>query len=319
MTQPPLPTPSEPQIPGEPRLGRGDFNVLHPGGKAGTRNDRRGKRRALISAPVRIRCLDVTAGGPDEICTTVDVSRNGILFVTSNPAFHRGMEVAVTFPYTKSPNVAVPEQPGSVVRASALSEDKVAIAIGFALGASGAQTVVPSFPQSPDRILPSPDEEPSRKQLILVVEGDATLRGSLKTYLSAEGYNVIAVDNAADAREALNVLTPALLIAQIEGEGLPGFDLCVHVKTTPRLKHIPVMLTTQSAYPSDYSSAHSLGAVVCLPKPFRQERLGHVVRLLVPPDPMDIHTAPPRTPDHTRRPKFTTDSQRGAFGRLRFL
>jgi len=41
---------------------------------------------------------------------------------------------------------------------------------------------------------------------------------------------------------------------------------------TLRLKYIPVMLTTESAYLSDYSSAHSLEAVVCLAKPFRQDR-----------------------------------------------
>jgi len=40
------------------------------------------------------------------------------------------------------------------------------------------------------------------------------------------------------------------------------------------------MLMTSSAYPSDYSSAHSVGAVVCMAKPYKQERLGHVVRLL---------------------------------------
>ena len=39
---------------------------------------------------------------------------------------------------------------------------------------------------------------------------------------------------------------------------------------------------TRSAYPSDYSNAHSIGAVVCMAKPFKQERLGHVVRLLAP-------------------------------------
>ena len=62
------------------------------------------------------------------------------------------------------------------------------------------------------------------------------------------------------------------LTAEIEGEGLSGFGLCVHIKMTLRLKYIPVMLTTESAYLSDYSSAHSLEAVVCLAKPFRQDR-----------------------------------------------
>ena len=64
--------------------------------------ERRGRRRALISAPVRVRQLDVTNGGPDEISMTLDVSRGGILFTSAQGAFELGMEVAVTFPYSRS-------------------------------------------------------------------------------------------------------------------------------------------------------------------------------------------------------------------------
>jgi len=215
------------------------------------------------------------------------------------------MEVAVTFPYTKTPGIPASEQPGSVVRVSDLSEDKIAVAIGFGFGTSEdtANIEGPVSTRHSDQVMPTLlREEACRTPLILLVEADTILRNSLKAYLSGEGYNVIALDNASDGREVLNLLTPALLIAEIEGEGLPGFDLCVHVKTTPRLKHIPVMLTTESAYPSDYSSAHSLGAVVCLAKPFRHERLGHVVRLLSPPSHLDAQASPPRSPDPTRKP-----------------
>ena len=118
---------------------------------------------------------------------------------------------------------------------------------------------------------------------MLVVDADEMIRATLKGYLGSEGYEVMAVSNCPDAREVLNMFTPALVIAEVEGDGLPGYDLCAHVKQSPRLKHIPVVLTTSSGYPSDYSNAHSLGAVVCMTKPYKQERLGHVVRLLVPP------------------------------------
>jgi two-component system, cell cycle response regulator DivK len=283
--------------------------------------DRRKKRRALISAPVRVRGIDLAAQGPNEISTTVDVSRNGILFVTSSPAFHRGMEVAVTFPYTKSRGVPQSEQPGSVVRVSALSHGRAAVAIAFGSGfgeyiadATCTRSDAVATPRADD----SPESEESRKPLILAVESDGPVRDSLKAYLSGEGYKVIAVDNAADAREVLNMLTPALLIAEIEGEGLPGFDLCAHVKTTPRLQHIPVMLTTESAYPSDYSSAHSLGAIVCMAKPYRQERLGHVVRLLVAPAGANTNAEPPRAPDPSRRPKTGSAFRRDNPARLRF-
>lgn len=93
--------------------------------------DRREKRRAIISCPLRVRGIDLASGAPDEVSTTVDVSRNGILFVTSNSSFHRGMEVAVTLPYTRSLGVRQSEQFGSVVRVSALSHGQLAVAVAF--------------------------------------------------------------------------------------------------------------------------------------------------------------------------------------------
>ena len=63
--------------------------------------ERRLRRRAIISAPVRLRSVNLTADGPDEVTTTTDVSRAGILFTTAHPGYYRGMVLAVTFPYSK--------------------------------------------------------------------------------------------------------------------------------------------------------------------------------------------------------------------------
>jgi DNA-binding response OmpR family regulator len=142
----------------------------------------------------------------------------------------------------------------------------------------------------------------------LTVDSDAALRDSLKIYLQNEGYEVIAVSTNVEAREVLDIFTPSLVIAEVEGENLPGFDVCAHVKSSEHLRHIPVVLITRSAYPSDYSNAHSIGAVVCMAKPFKQERLGHVVRLLAPlPEHMQRKFVP-RPADPTRRPGCDTNA-----------
>jgi len=117
--------------------------------------------------------------------------------------------------------------------------------------------------------------------------------------LTDEGYEAIAVANAAEAHVVLSLFTPALVVAEIEGDDLPGYDLCARIKTTPRLQAIPVMLLTRSAYPSDYANGHSLGAMVCMAKPFRMERFGHVVRLLAPTTQATQQPAPPR-PTHPK-------------------
>lgn len=265
--------------------------------------DRRRRRRALISAPIRVRGVDITEDGPDEVTTTLDVSRNGVLFVTSLGSFAAGMEVAVTFPYTKTPQISQAEQSGRVVRVTEMPDGlrSVAVALGVGVGedivdASG-RTLISRQPPAASQ---EQQAEPA-KPLVLVVDADQYIRDSLKAYLTADGYNVIAVRSATEAHEVLKMLTPALLISEIEGEDLPGYELCAHCKATPRLQTVPVMLLTSSAYPSDYSNAHSLGAVVCMAKPYRPERLAHVVRLLAPTQRAKAQCAPARPADPTRR------------------
>src|SRR5580704_4302759 len=285
--------------------------------------DRRKRRRALISAPVRVRGINVTDAVVDEISTTIDVSRAGILFLSTSPNYARGMEVAVMFPYCSAPAALHAEQQGRIVRAFGTDDGRYAVAV--ALGEGIGEDIVDSCGRKIADSSPAPrmplappaaplassngsvfslSREPnSKRPLVLVVDADETVRVTLKGYLGGEGYEVMAVSNCPDAREVMNMFTPALVIAEVEGDGLPGYDLCAHVKQSPRLKHVPVVLTTSSGYPSDYSNAHALGAVVCMTKPYKQERLGHVVRLLAPP-PAEFCTqksGAPRPADPSRR------------------
>ncbi|MGH9692352.1 MAG: response regulator [Candidatus Acidiferrales bacterium] len=267
--------------------------------------DRRSKHRALISAPVRVRSTDLTKVGLDEITTTLNVSRMGILLETSNTWYSRSIDVMVTFPYSNAPMGMQPEQAGRVVRINELASGRRAVAI--ALGVthqeeefinSGGEKVQAQRP--PQFIV---DRDPnSPRPLVVALDAEDGARESMKGYLMNEGYDVITVRNAQEAREVLSQCTPSLVIAEIEGDGMPGYDICAHCKSTPRLQGVPVMLMTTSAYPSDYASAHSLGAVVCMAKPYRQERLGHVVRLLAPPPNANDNAMPPRPADMTRRP-----------------
>ena len=141
-----------------------------------------------------------------------------------------------------------------------------------------------------------------KKPLVLVVDASAPTREALKACLEREGYEVVALASAAEGRDVLNVLTPSLIFAEVEGEGLPGYNLCAHVKQLPRLRHIPVVLTTSSAYPSDYSSAHSLGAVVCMAKPYKMERIANIARVLAPPPALKANPLTSRPADPTRVP-----------------
>jgi CheY-like chemotaxis protein len=270
---------------------------------AASPGERRSRRRALISAPVRVRSVDLTDGGPDEISTTLDVSRGGVLFVSKSAEFETGMVVAVTFPYSKSPVAVQAEQAGRVARVAQLPDGRYSVAIILRSGAG--EDLVDSGGRRLDAKPASEtfhsSELGEKKPLVIVVDKDTSLRETLKAYLTGEGYDVIALSSAAEAHHVLEMFTPALLIAEIEGEDLPGYELCAYVKATPRLQTVPVMLMTSSAYPSDYANAHSLGAVVCIAKPYRQERLGHVVRLLAPTRQAKAQAAPVHPGDASRK------------------
>ncbi|HTW24008.1 MAG TPA: response regulator [Candidatus Baltobacteraceae bacterium] len=308
-------------VQGEPRFhGPSGDSASGNSGQEAPARERRSRRRAMISAPVRVRRLDVTTDGPDEISMTLDVSRAGILFTSAAGAFEAGMEVAVTFPYSKSLVAIQAEQMGLVARVSDMGDGRRAVAVAFS--ACKEAEMVDSGGHKLGKKATWTDYVPaagSTRPLVLVMDADPALRACLKTYLQNEGYDVIAVGTGREARDVLDAHTPALLIAEIEGDDLPGYDLCAHVKATPRLRTVPVMLMTRSAYPSDYANAHSLGAIVCMAKPYRQERLGHVVRLLAPPPQAKAATAPPRPADPKRRPcSGPSASKKLAQQRIRF-
>jgi twitching motility two-component system response regulator PilG len=265
--------------------------------------ERRARRRAVISAPVRVRSLDLTRGGPDEATTTLDVSRNGLLVSVRDKSFYRGMDVAVTFPYTRTKGVTQAEQRGRVMRVHEVTPGQYSVAI--ALNAGVGDEIVDAtgnvLQKAPERSWEKPNPD-SKKPLVLVVDADAAIRITVKTNLESEGYDVVAVSTSDEAHEVLNLMTPTLVLSEIEGTALPGYELCAFIKGTPRLQTVPVVLMTSSAYPTDYANAHSLGAVVCMAKPFRQERLSNVIRLLAPTPQAKAQCTPTNRPDATRKP-----------------
>ena len=78
-------------------------------------------------------------------------------------------------------------------------------------------------------------------------------------YLENEGYDVMAVSNAADAREVLDLFVPSLLVAEIEGQGdeRPGYDLCGHVKATWRSAASPSCSPLSQPIPAIIPGPHS--------------------------------------------------------------
>ena len=243
--------------------------------------ERRRRRRAKISAQLRIQLTNSPAG-LEEVCTTIDVSRDGLLFVASHPGYAQGQMLDVTFPYSTGPGALNQSQPAEIVRV-APQEGKFAVAVHFVTAKADAAgekkrgyTVRQGVPAA----------EPAKEQhqpVVLAVESDVRVSDMMRHVLGQDGYNVVIVKTAKEALDFLRVNVPDVFIAEVECEEISGHDLCAIVKRSERLQRVPVILLTRAAQPADYSASHQMGAVVCMAKPFQPDRLAHVVRLVAPP------------------------------------
>lgn len=254
------------------------------------KQERRHRRRVKISAPVRIRQLDMFQVNEFDLTMTVDVSREGILFESSHQNYTAGQEVAVVFPYAPASWDPVKEQRGQVVRVARASEKRFSIAVAFLEGSPSYELVDTqgrSLAQPPE--VEKPASTRNQRPLILVVDEDPRVRLLLRTQLEADGYAVEAVADPTTAVTLMRHRSPATLICEAEafpgsvpnGE-MSGYDLCVIVRRNPKYSRMPVILTTRTGMPSDFATAHALGATVCVAKPYDLDRVANLVRMLAP-------------------------------------
>jgi CheY-like chemotaxis protein len=244
--------------------------------------ERRRRKRAKISAQVHIR-LSGSSRPQDEICTSVDVSRDGILFTSSSHGYQAGQAVEVTFPYSTAASALNKPEPAEIVRVTEQPDKRFAVAIQF-LAAKGPGHRPAASPATSAGPVPAAHASGAAQQpVVLAVEPDPRTAEIMRGILQQDGYNVIAVPTATEALEVLKTTIPAVFVAEVEAKDMSGHDLCLIVKRNERLQRVPVILLTRSAQPADYAASHQLGAVVCMAKPFKPERLLHVIRLVAPP------------------------------------
>src|SRR5580704_9616651 len=92
--------------------------------------DRRRRRRAKISAQVHVKAAN--APEPfEEICMSVDVSRDGLLFTGKRAGYWKGQQLEVTFPYSTAAAALNTPQLADIVRVSEQPGGKFQVAVEF--------------------------------------------------------------------------------------------------------------------------------------------------------------------------------------------
>jgi CheY-like chemotaxis protein len=260
-----------------------EANITSQSSTAAGTIERRRRKRAKITAQVHVRGLN-SPEPFEEVCKSVDVSRDGLLFTAARAGYWKGQRLDVTFPYSTAAAALNTAQQAEIVRVVP-QDGHYAIAVQFisaksevAAAGNGAAKADPSMVGA---ALASGNMK--QQSVVLIVESDPKTADIMRNVLSSDGYTIVIVPTAQQALDILRTTVPAVFLAEVEGTDMSGHDLCLIIKRNDRLQRVPVILLTKSAQPADYSASHQLGAVVCMAKPFKPERLLHVVRLVSPP------------------------------------
>src|SRR5580658_6143025 len=245
--------------------------------------ERRRRKRAKITAQVHVRGLN-SPEPFEEVCKSIDVSRDGLLFTAARAGYWKGQRLEVTFPYSTAAAALNSAQTAEVVRVVE-QEGRYAVALQFINTKSDPATkdAAKVDPSVAGVLAHSTSTHTKQQSVVLAVESDPKTAEIMRSILSNDGYTVIIVPTAKQALDILRNTVPAVFLAEVEATDMSGHDLCLIIKRNDRLQRVPVILLTKSAQPADYSASHQLGAVVCMAKPFKPERLLHVVRLVSPP------------------------------------
>ena len=129
-----------------------------------------------------------------------------------------------------------------------------------------------------------PEPRPRR---IFIAEDDRNLLELLTTRLGLAGYDTVYGRDGWETLDGVHSTRPAVILLDVNMPRLDGFGVLRHLRKSPRVAHIPVMMLTARNAPDDIKEALALGASDYLAKPFTDAQLlARLARLLRPRPPV---------------------------------
>jgi len=99
--------------------------------------------------------------------------------------------------------------------------------------------------------------EPRR---ILLVEDDRFLRRACEASLKQRGYEVVTASDGEDGLRLARTVGPDLVLLDLLMPRLPGIEVLRALKADEQLRHIPVLILSNSSRAEDRDAAIALGA-----------------------------------------------------------
>jgi CheY-like chemotaxis protein/nitrogen-specific signal transduction histidine kinase len=111
------------------------------------------------------------------------------------------------------------------------------------------------------------------KKKILIVDDEPMNIELLEAMLALDDYDIISVDNGADAIAATQISAPDLILLDIMMPGMDGYQVTQKLKADPNTDHIPIVLVTALRDIDDRVRGLQAGADDFLTKPLDKSEL----------------------------------------------
>lgn len=121
-----------------------------------------------------------------------------------------------------------------------------------------------------------------KKKQILVVDDEPAWLKSVTHVLRKQGYQVKAVQSAAEALALLVKYRPDLIVSDLRMPDMNGFDLLDKIRQLPKISSTPVVFFSAIDDFHTNQVARELGATACLLKPYDENDLYTVLKQYLP-------------------------------------
>ena len=124
----------------------------------------------------------------------------------------------------------------------------------------------------PGKVLTAPEEDLSEKT-IMVVDDSVTVRKVTSRFLEREGFRVITAKDGVEALQVLQDHIPDVMLLDIEMPRMDGFEVAKNIRTSSRLKDLPIIMITSRTGEKHRERAFSLGVNKYMGKPYQEDLL----------------------------------------------
>ncbi|MBT8127590.1 MAG: response regulator [Gammaproteobacteria bacterium] len=119
----------------------------------------------------------------------------------------------------------------------------------------------------------------SKPNFILVVDDSLSTRRSLAQFAQDLGLHVRTARDGIDALSIIESSVPDLLLVDMEMPRMNGLELTSHIRATPDIKHIPVIMITSRSTDKHRNTALERGVDYYMIKPFDEDKLAEYINM----------------------------------------